>query len=148
MTFIDQIEFWHWLIAAVVLITLEMMVMPAVYFLWMGIAAGLVGVLMMALPQLPFMAQIIIFTVIAVISLVVHKRYLKNNPPQTDEPSLNRRGEQYIGRVFTLEEAIVNGVGKIKVDDSIWKVMGKDMAEGEKVKVSGVDGTVFKVEAI
>ena len=52
MTFIDQIEFWHWLIAAVVLITLEMMVMPAVYFLWMGIAAGLVGVLMMALREI------------------------------------------------------------------------------------------------
>ena len=147
MGWIDQIEFWHWLIAAVVLITLEMVVMPAVFFLWMGISAGVVGLLMMGLPQLPFMAQIIIFTVIAVVSLVIHKRYLKRNPPETDEPSLNRRGEQYIGRVFTLEEAIVNGVGKIKVDDSIWKVMGEDMAEGEKVKVSGVDGTVFKVEA-
>ena len=147
MGWIEQIEFWHWLIAAVVLITLEMMVMPAVYFLWMGISAGIVGVLMMALPKLPFMAQIIVFTVIAVVSLVVHKRYLKNNPPETDEPTLNRRGEQYIGRVFTLEEAIVNGVGKIKVDDSIWKVMGEDLAEGEKVKVSGIDGTVFKVEA-
>ena len=147
MGWIDQIEFWHWLIAAVVLITLEMVVMPAVFFLWMGISAGIVGLLMIGLPQLPFMAQIIIFTVIAVVSLVIHKRYLKRNPPETDEPSLNRRGEQYIGRVFTLEEAIVNGVGKIKVDDSIWKVMGEDMAEGEKVKVSGVDGTVFKVEA-
>jgi membrane protein implicated in regulation of membrane protease activity len=72
---------------------------------------------------------------------------LKNNPPQTDEPTLNRRGEQYVGRVFTLEEAIVNGVGKIKVDDSIWKVMGEDMDDGGKVKVIGIDGTVFKVEA-
>ena len=147
MPFIDQIQFWHWLIAAVILITLEMVVLPAVYFLWMGIAAGIVGVLMMAIPGLPFMVQIIVFTVISVVSLVVHKRYLKNNPPQTDEPTLNRRGEQYVGRVFTLEEAIVNGVGKIKVDDSIWKVMGEDMDDGGKVKVIGIDGTVFKVEA-
>ncbi len=148
MPFIEQIQFWHWLIAAVLLITLEMVVLPAVYFLWMGIAAGIVGVLMMAMPGLPFMAQIIVFTVISVVSLVVHKRYLKSNPPLTDEPTLNRRGEQYVGRVFTLEEPIVNGVGKIKVDDSIWKVMGEDMADGGKVKVTGVDGTVFKVEAV
>ncbi|NKB35941.1 MAG: NfeD family protein [Gammaproteobacteria bacterium] len=148
MAFIEQIQFWHWLIAAVVLITLEMVVLPAVYFLWMGIAAGIVGVLMMAIPGLPFMAQIAVFTVISVVSLVVHKRYLKNNPPVTDEPTLNRRGEQYVDRVFTLEEPIVNGVGKIKVDDSIWKVMGEDMGDGGKVKVIGVDGTVFKVEAV
>ncbi len=147
MAWTSQIEFWHWFIAAVVLITLEMVVLPAVFFLWMGIAAGVVGLLLMLMPGLPFMAQIIIFTMFAVISLVIHKRYLKNNPPGTDEPTLNRRGEQYVGRVFTLDESIVNGVGKIKVDDSIWKVMGEDMNEGGKVKVVGVDGTVFKVEA-
>ena len=147
MVWITQIEFWHWFIAAIVLITLEMVVLPAVFFLWMGIAAGVVGLLLMLIPDMPFMAQIIIFAVIAVVSLVIHKRYLKNNPPSTDEPTLNRRGEQYVGRTFTLDEAIVNGVGKIKVDDSIWKVMGEDMNEGGKVKVVGVDGTVFKVEA-
>ncbi len=147
MDWITQIEFWHWFIAAVVLITLEMVVLPAVFFLWMGIAAGVMGLLLMLIPDLPFMVQIIIFTVLAVVSLAIHRHYLKNNPPATDEPTLNRRGEQYIGRVFTLEEAIVNGAGKIKVDDSIWKVMGEDMRKGDKVKVVGVDGTVFKVEA-
>lgn len=147
MDLINEIAFWHWLIAAVVLITLEMVVLPAVYFLWMGIAAGIVGMLLLAVPATPFIVQIIVFTAIAVSSLIIHKRYLKNNPPQTDEPTLNRRGEQYVGRVFTLEEPIVNGVGKIKVDDSIWKVMGDDLPDDSKVKVVGVDGTVFKVEA-
>ncbi len=148
MTWIFDIQFWHWFIAAVVLITLEMLVLPAVFFLWMGIAAGVVGLLLMLFPAMPFMAQIITFTIIAVISLVLHKRYLKNNPPETDEPTLNRRGEQYVGRTFTLHEAIVDGVGKIKVDDSMWKVNGEDMEKGCKVKVTGVDGTVFKVEAV
>jgi membrane protein implicated in regulation of membrane protease activity len=147
MDWIAEIQFWHWFIAAVILITLEMVVLPAVFFLWMGISAGVVGLLLMLIPGLSFMAQIIVFTVIAVVSLVLHKSYLKKNPPTTDEPTLNRRGEQYVGRTFTLDEAIINGVGKIKVDDSTWKVMGEDMSEGSKVKVVGVDGTVFKVEA-
>lgn len=148
MEWLTELEFWHWFIAAVILITLEMVVLPAVYFLWMGISAGLVGLLMMLVPQLPFMWQIIIFTVVAVAALVVHKRYLKNNPPSTDEPMLNRRGEQYLNRTFTLEEPIVNGTGKVKVDDSIWKVSGEDMDAGSKIKVTGIDGTVFKVEAV
>ena len=141
-----DIQFWHWFIAAVVLITLEMVVLPAVFFLWMGIAAGIVGLALMLMPGTPMLIQIVIFTVFSVVTLVIHKRYLKNNPPVTDEPTLNRRGEQYVGRTFTLDESIVNGVGKIKVDDSIWKVMGDDLTEGSKVKVTGVDGTVFKVE--
>jgi membrane protein implicated in regulation of membrane protease activity len=143
-----DIQFWHWFIAAVVLITLEMVVLPAVFFLWMGIAAGIVGLALMLMPGMPMLVQIVIFTVFSVVTLVIHKRYLKNNPPVTDEPTLNRRGEQYVGRTFTLDEAIVNGVGKINVDDSTWKVMGDDLAEGSKVKVIGVDGTVFKVEPV
>ncbi|MCG8379509.1 MAG: NfeD family protein, partial [Proteobacteria bacterium] len=58
----------------------------------------------------------------------------------------NRRGEQYVGRIFTLEEPIVNGVGKVKVDDSTWKVMGVDMPAGTKVRVLSVDGTILNVE--
>lgn len=147
MQFLSSIEYWHWLVFAVILITIEMVVMPVTYFLWMGVAAAIVGISMLLAPELAFLLQIAIFALISVISLVMHKRYLKNNPLETDTPALNRRGEQYIGRVFTLEEAIVNGVGKVKVDDSTWKVSGEDMQLGARVRVTGVDGTVFKVEA-
>jgi len=91
MDWISQIEFWHWFIAAIILITLEMVVLPAVFFLWMGIASGVVGLLLMLIPGMPFMAQIIIFAIFSVVSLVIHKRYLKNNPTITDEPTLNRQ---------------------------------------------------------
>ncbi len=148
MTLLSGIVYWHWLVFALLLIMLEMLVLPVTYFLWMGVAAGVVGMLMLAVPQLSFFLQIVIFALISVLSLVLHKRYLKANPPQTDAPALNRRGEQYVGRVFTLEEPIVNGVGKVKVDDTSWKVSGEDMAGGGRIKVIGVDGTTFKVEAV
>lgn len=67
---------------------------------------------------------------------------------QTDAPTLNRRGQQYVGRVFTLSEAIVNGVGKIKVDDTLWKVKGKDTEVGKRVRVTEVDGVVLLVESV
>ncbi len=145
MEWLDQIEFWHWLIAAVVMIIIEM-ILPAAYFLWMGISAFIVGLLIYAVPGLPVLIQVIIFGVLSIVSLILYKRHKKSNPNVNDQPNLNRRGEQYVGRSFTLEEAIVNGVGKIKVDDSTWKVKGSDMPAGSKVRVMSVEGTVFNVE--
>lgn len=146
MELLSSINFWHWLIVAAILLSVEMMI-GAYYFLWMGIAASIVGCVMFFMPSLSWLAQVIVFTVLSLASFILFKKYQKRNPVLSDQPALNKRGQQYVGRVFTLAEAIVNGVGKIKVDDSTWKVSGEDMEAGAKVRVVAVDGTIFKVEA-
>ncbi len=146
MEWINDIIYWHWLILAVTLIILEIL-MPGAYFLWMGISAAAVGGAMFIFPEMPLLTQILIFAVLSVITVMIYKTHKKKNPVVTDEPALNRRGEQYIGRTLILTEAIVNGVGKTKVDDSTWKVTGADMEMGVTVRVVAVDGTTFKVEA-
>jgi len=113
----------------------------------MGISDFVVGLLLYAIPDMLLLIQIIIFGVLSVVTLLLYKRYQRLNPTEIDEPKLNRRGEQYIGRMFTLGKPIVNGVGKVKVDDSTWKVMGTDMPAGIKIRVVSVEGTVFNVEA-
>ena len=128
-----------------VLVILEIF-SPAAFFLWMGIAAGMVGLLMLIMPGMGWEWQILAFAVLSVASIVVGRMYLKRNPIKTDQPMLNRRGEQYVGRTFTLDENIVNGVGKIRVDDTIWKVNGPDCEAGANVKVTGVNGMVLLVE--
>lgn len=147
MEWFNEINFWHWLIISVVLISIEMLMIGSYYLLWMGIAAGIVGALLFVMPGMSFLIQVIIFSVLSVVTLVAYKKYQKNNPVLTDQPKLNRRGEQYIGRVFTLENPIINGVGKVSVDDSTWKVSGADMEAGTKIKVTAVKGTTFLVEA-
>lgn len=148
MEWLTHIEFWHWLVVAVVLISIEMLIVGTYYFLWMSLSAVIVGGIMYFYPGMSWLAQVLTFTILSVLIIVFFKRYQTNNPVTSDEPALNRRGEQYIGRVFTLSEAIVNGVGKVKVDDSIWKVSGEDMETGAKVRVVAIDGTIFKVEAV
>ncbi|MFB3117068.1 MAG: NfeD family protein [Gammaproteobacteria bacterium] len=145
MDWINDIIYWHWLILAVVLIILEIL-MPGAYFLWMGVSAAIVGGAMFVFPQMPILVQVLIFAVLSVITVVMYKSYRKKNPLVTDEPALNRRGEQYIGRTFTLEEPIVNGEGKIIVDDTTWKVAGMDMSAGMIVRVVSVEGSTLKVE--
>ncbi len=147
MEWINDIIYWHWLILAVVMIILEILI-PGAYFLWMGVSAIFVGALMYVFPEMVFLVQILIFAVLSIISVVMYKSYRKKNPIVTDEPALNRRGEQYIDQKFTLTEPIINGEGKIKVDDSTWKVVGMDMPAGMVVRVVAVEGTTLKVEAM
>lgn len=143
-----QLEFWHWLTFAVLLIILEML-SPGAFFLWLGIAAVCVGIVLYFYPELSWQSQLIAFAVLSVISIVswrLIRAYFPAEPPEVI--NLNRRAEQYMGRTFTLIEPIVNGVGKIRVDDSTWRVHGADAAVNTLVKVTGVDGIVFNVETL
>jgi len=106
MEWLNDIVYWHWLIIAVALIILEIL-MPGAYFLWMGISAVVVGGAMFVFPQMPILVQVLIYAVLSVITVVMYKSYRKKNPVVTDEPALNRRGEQYIGRSFTLTEPLL-----------------------------------------
>lgn len=146
MSPLEHLEFWHWWIAGIALVIIEVFA-PGAVFLWMGISAGVVGAVLLAVPDISWQVQFLVFAVLSVGSIAGWRVYHKRNPTESDQPSLNRRGEQYVGRVFTLEEAIVNGQGKIQVDDSTWKVEGADLPAGTKIQVTGVEGTVLKVEA-
>ena len=139
------IDFWHWWIFAVVLVIIEILA-PSFFALWMAIAAFLTGLAILLAPQLGWEYQLMIFAVLSVMSIVMWRRYYLKHPIVSDQPNLNRRGAQYIGRTVTLQTPIVDGVGKIKLDDSTWKVTGPDSAVGQKVRITGLDNVVFTVE--
>ncbi len=137
---------WFWFGAAVFLIILEVMLGASFFLLSLGMSAALVGGIVFVLPKLAGVYQVLLFALIALCSLVWLRYYLKTNTHQTKHPHLNRRAEQYMGRVFALSEAIENGRGKIRVDDSTWLVEGMDAPSNTLVKVVGVDGVILKVK--
>ena len=147
MELFNDMVSWHWFVIAIVLITIEIFT-GSMFVFFVAVAAAIVGVMAWVAPDMPWTAEFIIWSVLSLASLVGWHYYRKANPPsETDQPSLNRRGSQYVNRVFTLDEPIVNGIGKVKVDDSTWKVVSEsDMKKGEKVKVTALDGVVLKVE--
>lgn len=146
MDFLANFEYWHWLALALVLIIIEMLV-PSAIFLWFGVAAGVVGVLILLFPGMAWQVQLILFSVLSVGSLLAWRSYAKKHPPADNKyPTLNKRGDDLIGRVFTLDEGIVNNYGKLRVDDTMWKIRGSDTDAGSRVRVTAVDGTVLVVE--
>ncbi len=139
--------FWHWWILAVICLVVEM-VIPAFFFLWMAVSALITGIIVWLIPAISTNSQILIFSVLSIVAIVAWRIYGKKITIDTDQPLLNRRGSQYVGRTFNLYEAIENGEGKIKVDDTIWKVHGEDCDINSKVKVIASRGTVFDVEIV
>lgn len=141
---VEQLDYWHWWILAAVLIIFEVFA-PGAFFLWLGIAAAAVGGLAYLSPSLAWEYQVLLFSVLSVVSIVIWRKFFRARPGDTDQPALNRRGEQYIGRTFTLKDPIVDGIGKIRVDDSSWKIRGDNCSVGTQVEVTGVDGTILEV---
>lgn len=144
MEFLTNIESWHWLAAGVLFLILELLA-PATFFLWLAVSALLVGCISWIIPGLSWQIELLLFAIFSVASLVLYRMYIARNPIETDAPTLNRRGEQYINHTYVLEKPIVNGYGKVKIGDSFWKVKGADAERGNLVKVTAVDGTILHV---
>lgn len=141
---LGDLQPWHWWVLGVMLLILEVTA-PAVFFLWLGVAAGVVGFLKLLFPEMGWQGQTMWFSVLSIGAIAAWHLFVKKNPTATDQPLLNRRASQYLGRVFTLEDPIVNGVGRIRVDDTMWKINGPDAPAGAKVMVIGEDGVVLLV---
>lgn len=139
-----RVDYWHWLIFGGVLLLVEVL-LPSFFFLWMAVAAAVVALVMLLVPELDWQYQLMIFSVLSVVSIVLFRRYQRVSPEPTDQPALNRRGEQYIGRTFTLQEPIVNRNGVLRVDDTTWRVSGDDLPAGTRVTVTGADGVILQV---
>ena len=138
-----QLGAWLWFALAVVMFVMETLV-PGIHFLWFGVAAGIVGALALIAPM-AWTWQVILFAAISVATVFWVRRYGRSDGAQTDEPVLNVRGAQYIGRKVIVEEAIVNGRGKVRVGDTIWAAEGEDAVRGASVEVTGVNGIVLVV---
>lgn len=136
---------WFWWALALALLAAEAMA-PGIFLIWLGLAAAATGLIRLIVPGLDVAAQWMVFSVFSVIAVVVAWRLRATHPNSvTDKPLLNRRGEQLVGRVLVIDQAIVNGRGRVKVGDAFWPVTGEDLPAGTRVQVVAVADMTLKV---
>lgn len=140
------LEYWHWVIFGMVMIAAEILV-PGAFFLWVGIAALILGMLVFIFPFTTVSVQLILFGCIAVVSTVVGRKVLRKAlmGGATTLPLLNQRGQQFIGETIVLDVPILNGHAHVTVADSKWRVKGPDLPVGTIVVVVGVEGNILIV---
>ncbi|WP_433852160.1 NfeD family protein [Stenotrophomonas nitritireducens] len=134
-----------WAALAVILFAAEAMA-PGAFMLWMGLAATAVFLVVWAYDGLAVLMQVVLFVVLSFVSIQVYRTWFRRRARPSDQPLLNRRAEQMVGRVVVLDQAIANGTGRAKVDDAFWVVAGPDLPAGSHVRVVAVDGMTLKVQ--
>jgi len=142
---------WAWMLLGVVLLGLEVVV-PGTFMLWFAIAAILTGVVALAADAagwtgLTWQAEAGLFVVLAIIAVIAGRSWMSRRQAQpSDASGLNERAARHIGRRAQLKEAIVDGRGRIDLDDTVWLVSGPDLPAGTTVRITGADGVRLKVE--
>jgi len=135
---------YFWFGVGLLLIIMEMAA-PGVFLLWIGIAALLMGFVMLLLPDLGALTQSLVFAVLAVAAVQAYRKFVRPHERKSDRPLLNQRMAQMVGRTFVLEQPIAHGTGKVRHNDALWTVAGPDAPVGARVVVTGVEGTTLQV---
>ena len=136
---------WGWLAIGMMLAVAEMAI-PGVFLIWLSGAAILTGLLSWLVP-IGVPLQIVIFAVLAIVSVFIGKRYLRSNPVEGADPLMNDRGARLIGESAVVTEAITPGsTGRVKQGDSEWLAKGPAAELGTKMRITGHDGVVLIVE--
>lgn len=141
------ILWWHWLVLGLLLTVAEMASPGGFFIIFFGLAALIVGVLAVAGLAGPLWLQLLLFSALSVVSLLLFRRRLiARFQPDPQAPDV----DQLVGELATaLEEVAPHGVGKIELRGSAWSARnatGIALARGARCRVIRVDGLTVHVE--
>ena len=129
-----------WLLAGLVLLIAEMLA-PGVFLMWIGLAGIGTGLLDLAF-GLGFAIQVVVFAVLAAISLTIGLRF-RRPATRVNTQTAGLEGRTAVALRFTGRE------GRVRVGDSDWAARipagVPEPDAGTRLRVVGVDGTVLIV---
>lgn len=135
-----------WTVIAVVCLTLEM---SSGDFYITCFAVGAVCSVAVSLLGAPFWVQVLVFAMFSILSVwLLRPRLLRLTEAHADRRVSN--SDALIGRIGEVSETIeAHGYGRVKIDGDDWKAEScspQNIEKGEKVKVTGRESIILKVE--
>ena len=138
---------WAWIIFGIIFCGAEL-AFPGAFLLWIGMAAIAAGIVDFFVPFSGAWG-LILFAGFALAFMLIGQRFYGSMNKSDDDADLNNRSDKLIGREFTLDQPIAHGLGRIRVDDSVWRVKGPDLPTGARVRVAAVEnGVELRVEQV
>lgn len=148
MDWLTEISAWHWASLGIILLVLEILG-TAGFLIGSAIAAFLMSAIVSIDPDMSWKWQLAVFSISAAIFSLIYLKRFANFNENTDQPNLNNRAAQLIGKRYTLNEAIINGQGRIQVGDTFWKISCDDDLEAStQIEVTAVDSMTLIVKSV
>jgi membrane protein implicated in regulation of membrane protease activity len=140
---VDMLGPWLWWVVGLLLAGIEILA-PGSFFVWFAVAAILTGTVALFV-DIGWQWQAVLFVAFAVVAVLAGRKVYGTADRDSDE-RLNDRVARQIGRLATLETAIVDGSGHIRLDDSQWRVEGPELPAGRQVRIVGFRDGRLQVE--
>ena len=142
---IDNLEpGWLWMIGGILLLIAEV-IAPGFFLVFIGVAALATGAFTL-LFDMPLAFQLILFTIYALVAVMIGRKVYSNQAVDSTDPLLNDRVARLVGKSVTVIEAVDEHSGRVRVGDSEWSARGGPGRAGERVRITGVDGNCLLVE--
>ncbi|MGR5421465.1 NfeD family protein [Vibrio sp. PNB22_4_1] len=147
-SFLQGVTFWYWIAFGLALLAVELLG-TAGYFLWLGISALLVGMIMSVLP-ISWQLQWLAFATFSLVTTWLWWRRQWTKDRQNDqERDLNQKHKQLIGHIITLEEDFKVGINRLRVADTTWSAQCEhDLPAGTRVEIVAVEGIILVVKPV
>jgi len=133
-------RFEYWIVAALVLAIAEM-VAPGTFLIFFAIGALVTAAATAFIGELA--PQLGVFVAAAIVAALAGRSLYRR---LLGRRQANALGQGPVGEPGLVEEAIVNGRGKVRVRDIAWLAEGPDLAAGTPIVVVRRDGTLLKVK--
>ena len=141
-------EWWHWIILGLCLTMAELAV-PAFFIVWFGIGALIVGLALLAIPDLGIATQLLLWAALSAGLVIFWFRYLK---PKT-MTAVGTSTAHVTGEVGVLvSDLSPNSRGQVRfqkplLGSDIWECYADaSIKAGERVRIVAVEGSFVKVE--
>ena len=142
-----ELLWWHWLVVGLLLVLAELATPGGFYVIFFGLAAIIVGALTALGVGGPVWMQILMFSVLSVVSLVLFRaRLLEMMQVDPQAPAV----DSLVGEIGQLEGAILPGqIGRIEVRGAAWtarNATSSELPRGMRCRVVRVNGLMLEVE--
>ena len=147
MEFPMELLWWHWLVIGLLLVLAELATPGGFFVIFFGFAALIVGALAGLGLGGPIWTQLLMFSVLSVVSLLLFRtRLLKSMQVDPQAPEV----DSLVGEIGQLEGAIAPGqIGRIEVRGAAWNARnatGVELPRGTRCRVVRVNGLMLEVE--
>lgn len=128
-----------WMVVAGVLLVIEAATVGLVS-IWFVPAAVIAAILSIWVDS--FFIQLGVFIVLSGVTLFLGKKYFKKNKSE----KLDEANELLVGKNAVAKTDIIQSEGKVLVGDVYWRAVSDDeISEGDKVKITAVEGNILTV---
>ena len=135
---------WIWLVAAGVLLLIELLTAD---LLFASLALAALSAMLASGLGAPLLVQGVVFAVVAVLSLALLRpialRHLRKPPPDAATNT-----DALLGREAVVTEAVSKDAGQVKLAGEIWTARSRDAnyPVGSRLVVKAIDGAIAIVE--